>query len=95
MRQSLSLALMYDFLPHFHKCPPVGNSLPASIIASLSLVNASQGWQYEVGVLITIPTYEPALHLFVSVFVVCITAKGGIVLINVLVHLNSSFNFLD
>ena len=45
----------------------------------------------------TIPTYEPALHLFVSVFVVCITTRevSGIVLINVLAHLNSSFNFLD
>ena len=42
---------LFDFLPHFRKCPPVGNSLPASIRASLSLVNASQGRQYEVGVL--------------------------------------------
>ena len=39
----------FDFLPHFRKYPPVGNSLPTSIIASLSLVNASQGRQYEVG----------------------------------------------
>ena len=39
----------FDFLPHFRKCPPVGNSLPASIIVSLSLVNTSQGRQYEVG----------------------------------------------
>lgn len=44
--------------------------------------------------LTTIPTYEPALHLFVSVFVVCITARHGIVLINVLARLNSSLNFL-
>ena len=37
-----------DFLPHFSN-PPQGNSLPCSVIASLSLVNASQGEQYEVG----------------------------------------------
>ena len=36
---------MSDF-PISTKYPPVGNSLPTSIIASLSLVNASQGWQY-------------------------------------------------
>ena len=40
-----------DFLLYFRNCPPVGNSLPASIIASLSLVNASQGRQYRVGCL--------------------------------------------
>ena len=36
------------FLPHF-RFPPTGNSLPVSTIASLSLVNASQGRQYGVG----------------------------------------------
>ena len=36
-----------DFFVDFRKCPPVGNSLPTSIIASLSLVNASQGRQYQ------------------------------------------------
>jgi hypothetical protein len=45
------LLMLSDFLPHFSYCRPYGNSLPYSIIASLSLVNASHGEQYEVGVL--------------------------------------------
>ena len=46
--------ILSDFLPHFSYCRPYGNSLPYSIIASLSLVNASHGEQYEIGVLVSL-----------------------------------------
>ena len=37
------------FRTHFSDCRPYGNSLPYSAIASLSLINASHGEQYEIG----------------------------------------------